>query len=96
MKDSPGLFAAIVLVIEDDEARERAILRYIMFQRGISVSDVATELGISTRYVYYLLNGKRKNQEQLDNIDKAVTTITEARGGIDALCDHNNHWTLGD
>lgn len=98
MQDSPGLFAAIVLTIEDDEVRERAVLRYIMFQRGISMQDVATELGISRRYVHYLLTGKRKNQQALDNVDKAVTKLTEDRGGIDALCSSNkhNHWILGE
>lgn len=86
MESTPRLLARIVLDIHDDKERELALLRYIMAQRKISVNDIALKLGVSSRYIYMILKGERKGLKRIDSIDKAVTEITDERGGIGEGC----------
>lgn len=86
MESGPALLARIILDIHDDKERELALLRFIMAQRGISVSDVAQKVGVSPRYIYQILKGERKGLKRIDAIDKAVTELTVERGGIGEVC----------
>jgi len=82
MESTSQMFARIVLEIKDPYDRELAILRYIMRQRDITVQDVAESMDVSLRYVYYIVSGKRRSLKALDKVDKAITVITDNRGGI--------------
>lgn len=67
-------------------------LRTIARHRGISFKELATEFNISPTYVYNLMNGNRLNVTDVrlwkwyEEIDDALTRITDRRGGVPCAC----------
>lgn len=58
-----------------------------MHNNGISIADLATELGVTKAYISMILNGARKPPNARERLETAFNTIIERRkaGGNEVI-----------
>ena len=93
MKLSPSARERILLLSEEDMVLGFTVfrIRMMMSHRGISFDDVSKVIGCSVSKIRAVLAAKMLTSvdvfvETLDEIEDAVTQITDERGGIPEAC----------
>lgn len=51
-----------------------------MHVHGITGRDIAKQMGVSVQWVSYLLNGKRKQKNAEERINKAIDELIDQKG----------------